>query len=98
MTTQTKTEIDNTQNDETCEDHPQTGPEVTVSIDGPENEKTIKRGSWIVSELKTFLGIGEDMALSVDIDGTLTPLADDKRITIKGCEVFFSGARTGGAS
>ena len=75
---------------------PQTGIDVTVSIDG--KEKTIDRGSHLITALKALLGVNADYALSEDIDGILTPLTDDQRTTITGGEVFFSGARNGGAS
>lgn len=75
---------------------PQTGSNVTVTING--TEKTIHRGSHVVSELKTLLDVSGDFALSWDVDGTLTPLSDDARVTVKGGEAFFSGARTGGSS
>jgi hypothetical protein len=79
------------------DDHPQTGPNVTVSLNTTLT-KTIHRGSHLVSELKTLLGVSADLMLSQDIDGTLTPLDDNGRVTIKGGEAFFSGPRTGGSS
>jgi hypothetical protein len=78
-------------------DHPQTGPDVTVTINTT-TTKTIHRGSHVVSELKTLLGVSADQLLSQDIDGTLTPLDDNARVTIKGGEAFFSGTRKGGSS
>ena len=77
-------------------EHPPTGPDVTVMINGI--EKSIDRGSHAVSELKVLLGVSQDLALSQDINGTLSPLADDARVTVKGGEAFFSGPRTGGSS
>jgi hypothetical protein len=70
--------------------------EVVVSIDGV--SKKIHRGSHTVAELKRLLGVDPLLGLDQEIDGTLTPLADDQRVTIKGGEVFFSHARTGGSS
>jgi hypothetical protein len=78
-------------------DHPQTGPDVTVTINTT-TTKTIHRGSHVVSELKTLLGVSADQLLSEDIDGTLTPLDDNARVTIKGGEALFSGTRKGGSS
>lgn len=75
---------------------PQTGPHVTVTIDN--EPKTIHRGSHEVSELKTLLGVSPDLALAQVIDGQITPLKDDARVTIKGGEAFFKGPRTGGSS
>lgn len=88
-----KTEHDHNR---TENDHPQPGPDVTVTING--TSKDIHRGSYVVSKLKEELDVSQDLALSLDVDGQLTPLADDGRITIKGGEAFFSGARTGGSS
>lgn len=84
------------QSQEAHRDHPQTGPEVTVTINGAPMD--IKRGSHAVSELKDLLAEPQDLALCQDTDGTLAPLADDARVTIKGGEAFFSGARGGGCS
>jgi len=76
--------------------HPETGPEVTVTF---ENTPTkIHRGSHLVSELKTLFGVSADLALAEVIDGEITPLKDDARVTIKGGEAFFKGPRTGGSS
>jgi hypothetical protein len=36
--------------------------------------------------------------LDQEINGALTPLPEGARITIKGGEIFFSHARTGGSS
>ena len=77
-------------------DHPQAGPDVTVTIENV--PKTIHRGSHVVSELKTLLGVSADLALAQVIDGEITPLKDDARVTIKGGEAFFKGPRTGGSS
>lgn len=77
-------------------DQPQTGPDVTVTIEGV--KKTIHRGSHLVSELKVLLGVSADLALAEVIDGQITPLKDDARVTIKGGEAFFKGPRTGGSS
>ena len=83
--------------DSTAHEQPQTGPDVTVTINTT-TEKTVHRGSHIVSELKALLGVSADLALSWDVDGSLKELADTDRVTIKGGEAFFSGARTGGSS
>lgn len=69
---------------------------VNVKIDGV--DKPIHRGSHTVTELKTLLGVDPVLDLDQDIDGTLTPLDNDGRVTIKGDEQFYSHARTGGAS
>jgi len=78
------------------DDHPQTGPEVIVTIEGV--EKKIHRGSRRVAELKALLGVSADLALAQVIDGQITPLRDEDHVTIKGGEAFFKGPRTGGSS
>ena len=70
--------------------------QVAVSIDGV--SKKVHRGSHTVAELKSLLGIASLLDLDQEIGGVLTPLANDQRVTIKGGEVFFSHARTGGSS
>lgn len=85
-----------TQPQEAKPDHPETGPEVTVKIG--EDSKKIHRGSHLVTELKELLGVSADLALAEVIDGQITPLKDDARVTIKGGEQFFKGPRTGGSS
>jgi hypothetical protein len=77
-------------------DHPQTGPDVTVTFE--KTPVTIHRGSHLVTELKTLFGVSPDFALAEVIDGVITPLKDDARVTIKGGEAFFKGPRTGGSS
>jgi hypothetical protein len=69
---------------------------VNVKIDGV--EKTIHRGSHSVADLKTLLGVDPVQDLDQEIDGVLTELKNDARVTIKGGELFFSHARTGGSS
>ena len=78
---------------------PEKGPGqsfVTVTIDG--EPRQVHRGSHRVFDLKVLLGVDPVKALDVVVDGQLRPLEDDDRWTIKGGEVFFSRARTGGAS
>jgi len=78
------------------EDHPQTGPEVTVTVDTL--TKTVHRGSWIVAEFKEAVGVDTSRALDEVIGGEFKPLDDNARITIKGGEIFVSHARQGGSS
>jgi hypothetical protein len=85
-----------TQPHENNPDHPETGPEVTVTFENA--PKKIHRGSHLVSELKTLFDVSPDLALAEVIDGEITPLKDDARVTIKGGEAFFKGPRTGGSS
>ncbi len=78
------------------EDHPQTGPDVTVTVDT--NAKTVHRGSWIVVQFKKVVGVDASRALDEVIGGEFKPLDDNARITIKGGEIFVSHARQGGSS
>jgi hypothetical protein len=76
--------------------HPQTGPEVTIMLNG--QQKPIHRGSYQVSELKAAIGVDATQELDQVIDGHLTPLNDNDRIVIKGAEAFISHVRCGGSS
>jgi hypothetical protein len=67
--------------------------DVTVTIDN--NPRTIHRGSHTVTELKQLLGVDPVYAIDQVVDGQLTSLADDARITIKGGEVHPDGQRSG---
>lgn len=69
---------------------------VTVTING--NPKQIHRGNYIVSQLKSVLGVDASQALDEVIGGEFKPLEDNEHITIKGGEVFVSHARHGGSS
>jgi hypothetical protein len=75
---------------------PQTGPIVTVTIDN--TPKDVHRGSHLVSELKTLLGVDASLVLDQVVDGKFTSLDDNARITITGGEVFVSHVRQGGSS
>lgn len=76
--------------------HPQTGPNVTVTVDTLPKE--VHRGSWIVADFKKAVGVDPSRALDEVAAGELKPLDDNQRITIKGGEVFVSHARQGGSS
>lgn len=69
---------------------------VKVQID----DRTVElhRGSHQVTELKQLLGVDPTYVLDIDMNGTLTPLPDGDRFTVKGEEVFFSHPRTGTSS
>ena len=77
-------------------DHPQTGPDVTVTVDG--KLQTIHRGSHLVSELKQLWNIDASRALDEVVGGEFKPLDDNARTTIKGGEIFVSHVREGGSS
>lgn len=76
--------------------HHQTGPEVTIIING--QQKLIHRGSYEVSEFKVAIGVDATQELDQVIDGQLTPLNDNDRIVIKGAEAFISHARCGASA
>lgn len=75
---------------------PQTGPVVTITVDT--QPKEVHRGSHLVSELKTLVGVDASLELEQVIGGEFKPLDDNSRIVIKGGEVFVSHTRTGGSS
>jgi hypothetical protein len=77
-------------------DHPQTGPDVTITIDN--KSYTVHRGNTTVAELKTVAGISAAYELEEIVDGKLTPLPDDGRVVLKGGEVFVSHPRAGASS
>jgi hypothetical protein len=81
---------------DSTQEHPETGPEVTISIDN----KTFKvhRGSTTVAELKAMAGIPAAYELEEIVGGKLVPLADDQRVTIKGGEKFVGHPRAGASS
>lgn len=81
---------------ESHKDHPQPGPEVTVTVDG--TEKKVHRGSYVVSEFKKLVDVDPSRELEEVIDGQFKSLDDGARIVIKGGEVFVSHVRTGGSS
>ena len=77
-------------------EQPETGREVTVTVDGKPHE--VHRGSYVVSEFKKLIGVDASRELDEVIHGELKPLQDNAHIVIKGGEVFVSHVRTGGSS
>jgi len=78
-------------------DHADRGKnKVTVTIDGVRKE--IRRGTYIVAELKGALDVDPSRALDQVINGEFKPLDDTQRVTIQGGEVFVSHVRQGGSS
>ncbi|MDB5388770.1 MAG: hypothetical protein JWM11_4416 [Planctomycetaceae bacterium] len=69
---------------------------VSVTVDT--KQKKVRPGIYVVSEFKRLVKVKADYELEDIIEGKLTPLADDAKITIKGGEVFVSHARQGGSS
>jgi len=82
--------------EEKAPDHPQPGPNVSVTVDG--NKITLHRGHYTVAEFKQAVGVDAAKELDEIIKGEITPLDDTGKIVLKGGEVFISHARTGGSS
>ncbi len=72
------------------------GPFVTITIGT--SDYTIHRGSQTVVEIKTLGHVPLADDLEQIVNGQLTPLADDGRVTIKGGEKFVSHPKDSGAS
>ena len=79
-----------------AEGHPQTGPEITVKINGVDTK--LHRGSWSVPDLKTALGISKRDSLEEFRNGKFEGLNDTDRVTLKGGEQFISHSGGGGSS
>jgi hypothetical protein len=77
-------------------DHGHRDKLVTVTIDG--NVREIRRGKYLVSELKRLLGVPAEYELDEVKHGHFKPLDDAAHTIIEGCEVFVSHVRCGGAS
>ena len=69
---------------------------ITVTIDG--TPKHIVQARYLVSELKTGLGVPSDYELDQVVDGEFKPLSDNNHINVKEGEVFVSHVRRGSAS
>jgi hypothetical protein len=69
---------------------------VEVTVD--RRPKCVEAGEYIVSAFKELVGVAADRELDILKGGALHPLEDNAKITIDGCEVFVSHARTGGSS
>jgi predicted Rdx family selenoprotein len=77
-------------------EQPQTGPEVTITIDN--QGYTVHRGNISVSDLKATAGISAAYELEEIVNGTLTPLRDDGHVVLKGGERFVGHPRAGASS
>ena len=78
-------------------EHENQGKEnVNITIKGV--TKSIHRGRQTVVEIKNLGGVPLADDLEQQIDGKLTPLADDGAVTIKGGEIFLSHPKDGGSS
>jgi hypothetical protein len=82
--------------EEESHDHPQAGPDVTVTVDN--QRKTVHRGHYIVSEFKKTVGVDATLALDEVVNNELKELNDTDNLVIKGGETFISHARRGGSS
>lgn len=69
---------------------------VDINLDGAMRQ--IEKDKYIVSSLKSKLGVPADYELDLVVDGQFNPLADDAEIKIKGGEVLVSHVRRGGSS
>lgn len=70
--------------------------EVQITVNG--TDYSIDRGSQTVMKIKQVAGVALAEELEQVVDGKLTPLPDDGRVTLKGGEVFLSHVRSGGSS
>jgi hypothetical protein len=82
--------------EEKVPDHPQPGPNVTVTVDNV--MKTVHRGHYTVAKFKQAVGVDASKELDEIVNGEIKPLDDTANLVIKGGEVFISHARTGGSS
>ncbi|MGE3474513.1 MAG: hypothetical protein AB7H70_01765 [Rhodospirillaceae bacterium] len=72
------------------------GPGTTIYVDDEPRE--VRPGNWIVSELKTALGIDPARVLAQITDSGLTDLDDNGRIVIKKSDKLITHGREGAAS
>jgi predicted Rdx family selenoprotein len=76
--------------------HPQTGPDVTITINN--QVFSVHRGNISVSELKVVGAVPAAYELEEIVNGTLKPLSDDGHVVLKGGEIFVSHPRAGASS
>lgn len=72
------------------------GHTVTVSIDG--HDKEIRQGRYLVSDLKTALGVQTGYELDQIVDGHAQPLNDGDHVNVKKGDVFVSHVPRGSSS
>jgi hypothetical protein len=82
--------------EEKAPDHPQPGPDVTVTVDNI--VKTVHRGHYTVAAFKQAVGVDPSKELDEIVNGEIKPLDDNGSLVIKGGEIFISHARSGGSS
>ena len=69
---------------------------ITIDVDG--SPRQIEQGKYLVSALKSMLGIPQDYELDRVVGGKFVPLADDDKIQVHLHEKFVSHVRHGGSS
>ena len=69
---------------------------VTIMVDGV--ERRVRRGRWVVKELKAALGIDPAKVLAEITPQGLKDLDDNSEIEVHAHEKFMTHARSGGAS
>ena len=76
--------------------------EVTITMtvdDGAPKDFQVHRGHQTVVQIKAACGVDPTYVIAqISSDGTLTPLADDGAVTLKGGERFIAHVRGGGSS
>jgi hypothetical protein len=72
------------------------GHNVSITIDGI--PKQIRQGRYVVSDLKSIMGVSSDLELDEVVDGEFKALRDADYVNIKEHDVFVSHVRRGGAS
>jgi hypothetical protein len=72
------------------------GKTFTIIVDGDPHE--VRRGKWVVSELKAALGIDPAKVLAQITPHGLKDLEDNAEIELHEREQFMTHARSGGSS
>ena len=73
-----------------------TNRQVRVTVDTLPQD--VPRGTWIVREFKTAVGVKAGRVLDQVISGEFHPLDDTASVSIEGGEVFVSHVPQGGSS
>jgi len=69
---------------------------VEITVDG--TPRQIEKGPYDLAEFKIFMNIDPTKDVDELIDGQFVPVTGDKKIHIKGGEVFISHVPQGGSS
>jgi hypothetical protein len=69
---------------------------VTITVDN--QPKQIEKGPYDLADFKTRVGIDASKDVDQLVDGTFVQLDPDKKVHIKGAEVFLSHVPQGGSS